>query len=62
MNNVTKMYTAGKGRYAITAQEDTAILTALLRAALQGKVDFSRILLIQAAANFDREPITDMPP
>ncbi|KAK3292368.1 purine nucleoside permease [Chaetomium fimeti] len=62
MDNVTKVYTAGKGRYAMTAQEDTAILTALLRAALLGKADFSRILLMRAAANFDREPTMDVPP
>lgn len=62
MDNVTKVYTAGKGNYAMTAQEDTAILSALLRAALQKKVDFSRILLMRAASNFDREPTTDVPP
>jgi purine nucleoside permease len=62
MDNVTKVYTAGKGRYAMTAQEDTAILTALLRAALLGKLDFSRIILMRAASNFDREPTTDVPP
>ncbi|KAJ3574933.1 hypothetical protein NPX13_g4209 [Xylaria arbuscula] len=62
MDNVTKVYTAGKANYAMTAQEDTAILTALLRAALLEKVDFSRILLMRAACNFDREPTTDVPP
>ncbi|UPK93591.1 hypothetical protein LCI18_004526 [Fusarium solani-melongenae] len=62
MDNATKVYTGGKGKYAMTAQEDTAILSALLRAALQDKVDFSRVLLMRAAANFDREPTTDVPP
>ncbi|OAQ60210.2 purine nucleoside permease [Pochonia chlamydosporia 170] len=62
MDNVAKVYTAGKGNYAMTAQEDTAILCALLRAALQEKVDFSRIILMRAASNFDREPTTDVPP
>ncbi|KAM0433500.1 hypothetical protein ACHAPT_004380 [Fusarium lateritium] len=62
MDNVTKVYTGGKGKYAMTAQEDTAILSALLRAALQKKVDFSRVLLMRAAANFDREPTADVPP
>ncbi|QPC73105.1 hypothetical protein HYE68_003857 [Fusarium pseudograminearum] len=62
MDNTTNVYTRGKAKYAMTAQEDTAILAALLRAALQNKVDFSRILLMRAAANFDREPTTDVPP
>ena len=62
MDNVTRVYTAGKGSYAMTAQEDTAILAALLRAALVGKVDFLRILLMRAASDFDREPATDGPP
>ncbi|KAK2594409.1 hypothetical protein QQS21_007863 [Conoideocrella luteorostrata] len=62
MDNVAKVYTAGEGRYAMTAQEDAAILSALLRAALQKKVDFSRILLMRAASNFDREPTTDVHP
>ncbi|KAI9157909.1 purine nucleoside permease [Paramyrothecium foliicola] len=62
MANVTKVYTGGKGNYAMTAQEDTAILAALMRFALQGKIDFSRILLMRAASNFDREPTTDVFP
>jgi purine nucleoside permease len=62
MDNVAKVYTAGRGNYAMTAQEDTAILAALLRGALQEKVDFSRVILMRAACNFDREPTTDEPP
>lgn len=62
MANVTKVYTAGKANYVMTAQEDTAILAALLRGALRKQVDFSRILLMRAACNFDREPTTTTPP
>ncbi|KAM0075097.1 hypothetical protein ACKRZS_012914 [Fusarium odoratissimum] len=35
-------------------KEDNALLAGLLNAALQGKADFSRILLIRSASNFDR--------
>ncbi|CAG1977234.1 unnamed protein product [Fusarium graminearum] len=54
MEKVTKVYTAGQAEYTMTAQEDNALLAGLLNAALQGKVDFSRILLIRSASNFDR--------
>jgi len=62
MAKVMKIYTSGKAEYVMTAQEDTAIMTALLRAALQKQVDFSRIILSRSGSNFDRgynnEPIT----
>ncbi|KAF5721615.1 putative purine nucleoside permease [Fusarium globosum] len=54
MEKVAKVYTSGQGEYTMTAQEDNALLAGLLNAALQGKVDFSRILLIRSASNFDR--------
>jgi purine nucleoside permease len=54
MERVAKVYTAGQAEYTMTAQEDNALLAGLLNAALQGKVDFSRILLIRSASNFDR--------
>ncbi|RBR15941.1 uncharacterized protein FIESC28_07143 [Fusarium coffeatum] len=54
MERVTRVYTAGQAEYTMTAQEDNALLAGLLNAALQGKVDFSRILLIRSASNFDR--------
>ncbi|KAM0371735.1 hypothetical protein ACHAPY_009674 [Fusarium culmorum] len=54
MEKVAKVYTAGQAEYTMTAQEDNALLAGLLNAALQGKVDFSRILLIRSASNFDR--------
>ncbi|KAK0117930.1 hypothetical protein ONS95_012242 [Cadophora gregata] len=48
------LYTAGQAQYYMTAMEDTAVLAALLRAALQKRVDFSRIVLMRAGSNFDR--------
>ena len=49
-----RLFTQGQGSYCTTAQEDTAILGALLRAALCNRVDFSRIIIMRAASNFDR--------
>lgn len=40
----------------MTAQEDPAILTAFLHAAVQGQVHFSRILITRAGSEFDRQP------
>ncbi|KAF4497559.1 purine nucleoside permease [Fusarium agapanthi] len=54
MEKVARVYTSGQGEYTMTAQEDNALLAGLLNAALQGKIDFSRILLIRSASNFDR--------
>ncbi|OBS24621.1 hypothetical protein FPOA_05161 [Fusarium poae] len=54
MERVAKVYTAGQAEYTMTAQEDNALLAGLLNAALQGKVNFSRMLLIRSASNFDR--------
>ncbi|KAF5022633.1 hypothetical protein F66182_5309 [Fusarium sp. NRRL 66182] len=54
MERVARVYTSGQAEYTMTAQEDNALLAGLLNAALQGKVDFSRIILIRSASNFDR--------
>ncbi|KAI0532594.1 purine nucleoside permease [Xylaria digitata] len=62
MDNTTKAYTDGKAQYVMTAQEDSAVLAALLRAALEDKVDFSRIILTRAGSNFDRGPRDNEPP
>ncbi|KAK6540582.1 hypothetical protein TWF694_009372 [Orbilia ellipsospora] len=56
-----KIYTSGQADYVMTANEDTAILTALLRAAIQEKVDFGRVILTRAGCNFDREAVDDPP-
>ncbi|KAJ8133541.1 hypothetical protein O1611_g80 [Lasiodiplodia mahajangana] len=52
--NAVKVYTSGRAEYYMTAMEDTGTLAALLRAALQKKVDFTRIFLMRAGSNFDR--------
>lgn len=64
MGHVAKLYTTGKAVCVMTAQEDTGILAALLRAAIQGRVDFSRILITRAGSDFDCQPedaITRLP-
>lgn len=61
MGHVAKLYTTGKAEYVMTGQEDTAILAALLRGAIQGKVDFSRILITRAGSDFDRQPSDAIP-
>ncbi|KAG2180161.1 hypothetical protein INT43_003949 [Umbelopsis isabellina] len=54
--NYTKLLTKGKGVYCATAQEDNATLEALVRATSAGLVDFSRIVLMRSASDFDRPP------
>ena len=55
--NYTILVTNGTGRYCMTAQEDSGSLEALLRADLAcGRVDFSRVLLMRTASDFDRPP------
>ncbi len=54
--NYTKLLTNGSGVYCATQQEDNAILEALLRGDLAGKVDFSRVAVIRTASDFDRAP------
>lgn len=48
------LFTNGHRSYSMTNQEDNATLRALLRAALQKQVDFSRILIMRSGSNFDR--------
>ncbi|ESZ90088.1 hypothetical protein SBOR_9526 [Sclerotinia borealis F-4128] len=52
--NTTALLTNGSGTYCMTAQEDNATLSALLRAALFKLVDFSRIIIMRTASDFDR--------
>jgi len=47
--------TDGRGMYAITAMEDAGILQSLTLLARAGRVDFSRVLVVRAASNFDRQ-------
>ena len=52
--NTTTLYTNGSGVYCMTAQEDNASLEAMLRAASRGTIDFSRIIVMRTASDFDR--------
>ncbi|KAK3674021.1 hypothetical protein LTR78_006224 [Recurvomyces mirabilis] len=52
--NYTTLVTNGTGVYCTTAQEDNATLEALLRAAVNRLVDFSRIIVMRTASDFDR--------
>ena len=47
--------TDGRGTYAITAMEDAGILQSLTFLAAAGKVDLSRVLILRAASNYDRQ-------
>ncbi|APA12477.1 hypothetical protein sscle_09g072470 [Sclerotinia sclerotiorum 1980 UF-70] len=52
--NTTSIWTNGSGIYCTTQQEDNATLEALLRAATNKLVDFSRIIIMRTASDFDR--------
>lgn len=52
--NYTKLVTNGTGNYCTTAQEDNATLEVLLRAATTKIIDFSRIIIMRTASDFDR--------
>ncbi|KAG9695348.1 purine nucleoside permease, partial [Aureobasidium melanogenum] len=52
--NFTTLITNGTGNYCSTAQEDNATLEALLRAASEKLVDYSRVIVMRTASDFDR--------
>jgi len=52
--NTTRLFTNGSGTYCTTAQEDNATLEALLRGAVNNLTDFSRIIVMRTASDFDR--------
>lgn len=52
--NTTKLFTNGTATYCTTQQEDNGTLEALLRGAVTGLVDFSRIIVMRTASDFDR--------
>ncbi|KAL9124157.1 MAG: hypothetical protein Q9217_006485, partial [Psora testacea] len=52
--NTTKLFTNDSGVYCTTAQEDNATLEALLRGDLRNLTDFSRIIVMRTASDFDR--------
>ncbi|KAL0575097.1 hypothetical protein V5O48_006873 [Marasmius crinis-equi] len=52
--NTTTLFTNNTATYCTTQQEDNATLEALLRGAISGLVDFSRIIIMRTASDFDR--------
>lgn len=54
MENTTKLFTNGTAEYCTSQQEDNATLASLLRGAVLGLVDFSRIIVMRTASDFDR--------
>ncbi|OAL29524.1 hypothetical protein AYO20_09164 [Fonsecaea nubica] len=54
--NTTTLWTNGSGVYCTTAQEDNASLEAILRAAARNLTDFSRVIVMRTASDFDRPP------
>jgi purine nucleoside permease len=52
--NTTKLLTNGSGTYCMTAQEDNATLEAMVRGAIMKLVDYSRIIIMRTASDFDR--------
>ncbi|KAJ8603400.1 hypothetical protein MRB53_042167 [Persea americana] len=52
--NYSRIVTNNTAVYCTTAQEDNATLEALLRAALYKLVDYSRVIVMRTASDFDR--------
>lgn len=59
--NFTSLLTRGEGTYCMTAQEDNAVLEAMVRGHAFGIVDYDRIILTRAGSDFDRKsPLSNM--
>jgi purine nucleoside permease len=54
--NTTKLFTNGSATMCTSAQEDNAVLGALMRGAVAHLVDFSRVIVMRTASDFDRPP------
>ncbi|KAK7676794.1 hypothetical protein QCA50_020262 [Cerrena zonata] len=54
--NFMTLLTNGTSTYCTTQQEDNAVLESLLRGHIARRVDFSRIILMRTASDFDRPP------
>ncbi|KAI0367093.1 purine nucleoside permease [Pilatotrama ljubarskyi] len=52
--NTTKLFTNGTATFCTGQQEDSGTLASLLRGAIWGMVDFSRIIVMRTASDFDR--------
>lgn len=50
--NTTKVWTNGTGEYCMTAQEDNASLEVLVRMAIEGLVDFSRVIVMRTGERY----------
>lgn len=55
-SNLTLVLTNGTGSYAMTAQEDNAVLEVLVRAHTAGFADYGRAILYRSGSDFDRAP------
>ncbi|KAF7797373.1 hypothetical protein EIP86_008568 [Pleurotus ostreatoroseus] len=54
-DNTTKLFTNGSATYCTTQQEDNAVLESLLRGHIARRVDFSRVISMRTASDFDRQ-------
>lgn len=54
--NYTRLMTNGSGTYCATNTEDSGIHEALVRGHVAGKLDYSRVINMRTASNFDRPP------
>ncbi|KAI5250732.1 purine nucleoside permease [Aureobasidium subglaciale] len=54
--NYTELLTNGSGIYCGTQQEDNATLESLLRGAVLGMLDYSRVIIMRTISDFDRAP------
>ncbi|KDQ15329.1 hypothetical protein BOTBODRAFT_187430 [Botryobasidium botryosum FD-172 SS1] len=52
--DTTKLFTNGSAAYCTTQQEANAVLAALVRGAVAGRVDFKRAINMRTASDFDR--------
>lgn len=50
--NTTSLWTNGTGVYCMSAQEDNATLEVLVRAAIEGLVDFSRVIAMRTGEQY----------
>lgn len=52
----SQLLTNGSAQYCATTQDDTGTMVGLVRGALYNKLDFSRVLVLHGASDFDRPP------
>ncbi|KAK0548074.1 hypothetical protein OC845_003769 [Tilletia horrida] len=56
IEDTVSVLTNGSSTYTLTAQEDNAILEALVRAQIAGRADYSRAIILRTGSDFDRAP------